>query len=452
MNGYYCCNLKDKTAVFDLFFRAKEQISYAVYAGLEKVCDYIKNLKFTKDDIEYLKSLKLFDNNFINYLKDFKFSGDIYSVVEGEIVFPNEPILVVKAPIIQAQLIETAILNIINHQTLIASKASRICDAAGSGTVIEFGLRRAQGADAGIYGARAAVIGGAKGTSNVLVGKMFDAKVVGTHGHSWIMSFDSELEAFRQFAKVYPDSCLLLLDTYDTINSGLKNAITVFKELRAKGHKPVGIRLDSGDLAYLSKKAREILDENGFNDAIIFASNDIDEHLIEQLKLQGARIDVYGVGTKLITSSDMPSLGGVYKLSAIENKPVMKFSDSSEKMTNPGAKNLYRIYEKQNGMAFADLIALDGEKIDKPLTLTHPVERWKSTVLDDYEIRPLLQPIFLKGSQVYKVPSLTQSGEYCKAEKTKFWNEYKRLIRPHIYKVNLSDGLYELKQELLKSK
>lgn len=456
MNGYYKNGTGDRVAVFDVFFRQKGQMNYAVSAGLLQAVDYIQNLRFEKEDIEYLESLKQFDEGFLEYLKNFKFTGDMYSVVEGEIVFPYEPTIIVRAPMIEAQFIETALLNIVNHQTLIATKASRIVKAAAGKKVVEFGLRRAQGPDAGIYGARAAIIGGCNGTSNVLTGKLFDVDIKGTHSHSWVMSFSDELTAFRAFAKIYPDNCLLLVDTYDSLKSGLPNAITVFKELRERGHKPIGIRLDSGDLAYLSKKARKALDEAGFTDAIIFASGDIDENVLQQLDLQGAKIDVYGVGTKLITSEDMPSLGGVYKLSEIErdgkNYPVMKFSDSTEKMTNPGFKSLYRIYEKESGKAFADLIALNGEKLPRPLTLTHETERWKSITLEDYEARNMLVPIFKGGKLVYDCPGLNDVVKYREREMSRFWDEYRRNSNPHIYKVDLSDGLYDLKQNLLKKR
>ncbi|MCM1368116.1 MAG: nicotinate phosphoribosyltransferase [Roseburia sp.] len=452
MNGYYSKGKADEICVFDVFFRQKSTMNYAVFAGLEQAVDYIKDLHFSEDDIEYLRSLNTFSPEFLQYLADFKFTGDMYSVREGDIVYPQEPIIVVKAPLIQAQLIETALLNIVSHQTLIATKSARIVAAARGKSVVEFGLRRAQGPDAGIYGARASVIGGCNGTSNVLTGQMFNIPVKGTHSHSWVMSFDSELEAFRAFAEVYPDACLLLVDTYDSIR-GIENAITVFNELKAKGHKPVGIRLDSGDLAYLSKVARKMLDEAGFKDAVVFASGDIDEYLLESLHNQGAKIDVYGVGTKLITSEDMPSLGGVYKLSAIERdgalQPRMKISDSIVKVTNPGFKTLYRIYDKKSGMALADLIALNGEKIDKPLTLTHETERWKTTVLEDYDIRCMLYKIFENGNNVYERPSLDSIVKFAADEKAKFWDEYKRIDNPQIYKVNLSDGLYELKHSML---
>lgn len=452
MNGYFLEGKAEEISVFDVFFRQKSTMNYAVFAGLDQAIDYIKDLHFSDEDIEYLRSLNTFSPEFLKYLADFKFTGDLYSVREGDIVYPQEPIIVVKAPLIEAQLIETALLNIVSHQTLIATKSARIVAAARGKSVVEFGLRRAQGPDAGIYGARAAVIGGCNGTSNVLTGQMFNIPVKGTHSHSWVMSYDSELEAFRAFAEIYPDTCLLLVDTYDSIQ-GIRNAITVFNELKAKGHKPVGIRLDSGDLAYLSKVARKMLDDAGFTDAVVFASGDIDEYLLESLHNQGAKIDVYGVGTKLITSEDMPSLGGVYKLSAVERngelQPRMKISDSIVKVTNPGFKTLYRLYDKKSGMALADLIALDGEKINKPLTLTHETERWKTTKLEDYDIRCMLHKIFENGKNVYKRPTLEQIVKFATEEKSKFWDEYKRIDNPQIYKVNLSDKLYELKHSIL---
>lgn len=454
MNGYFLQGKAKETAVFDVFFRQKQTMNYAVFAGLEQAIEYINDLHFSSDDIAYLRSLAIFDDGFLDYLRDFKFTGDLYSVREGDIVYPQEPIMTVKAPLIEAQLVETALLNIVNHQTLIATKSARIVQAARGKSVAEFGLRRAQGPDAGIYGARAAVIGGCNGTSNVLTGQMFNIPVKGTHAHSWVMSFDSELEAFRAFAKVYPDMCLLLVDTYDSVQ-GIKNAITVFNELKASGHKPIGIRLDSGDLAYLSKLARKMLDDAGFSDAIIFASGDIDEYLLESLNNQGAKIDVYGVGTKLITSEDMPSLGGVYKLAAVERngklEPRMKLSDSAVKITNPGFKTLYRLYDKKSGMAVADLIALEGEKLPKPLTLTHETERWKTTTLKDYDVRCMRYKIFENGKNIYQAPSLEQILEFAESEKGKFWDEYKRIDNPQIYKVNISDGLYGLKQSLLKT-
>ncbi len=456
MNGYYLEGKGDRTAVFDVFFRQNEIITYSVFAGLEQAIDYVVNLKFGKEEIDYLDSLNLFDKGFLKYLSEFRFTGDIYSVPEGTVVFPGEPILTVKAPVIEAQLVETAILNIINHQTLIASKAAKICYAAGSGKrVMEFGLRRAQGPDAGIYGARAAIIGGCGSTSNVLAGQIFDVKVSGTHAHSWVMNFPTELDAFRAYAKVYPDATMLLVDTYDTLKSGVPNAIKVFDELKAQGHKPIGIRLDSGDLAYLTKKARKMLDDAGYKDAIICASGDLDEKLISSLIHQGAKIDSWGVGTKLITSADMPALGGVYKLAAVysggKEIPKIKVSDNSAKITNPGFKTIYRIYDKETGKAEADLIALRSETIDdsKPLTIFHPLETWKKTTFTQYVMREIVIPVIKSGKLVYKFPSLKEVAEYCDKELSTFWDEYRRLDQPHIYKVDLSQKLYDLKTEML---
>lgn len=453
MNGYLLTGVADDYATFDLFFRQKGQINYAVAAGLQQAIEYIENLHFDEEDLEYLRSQGCFDEKFIEYLRNFRFTGDIWSVREGEIVFPMEPIMIVRAPLIQAQLVETALLNIVNHQTLIATKASRVVTAAGEGRVSEFGLRRAQGPDAGIYGSRASIIGGASSTSNVLAAQMFGITPKGTHSHSWVMSFPSEIDAFNAFADMFPDSCLLLVDTYDTLASGVPNAIKVFKRLRSEGHEPLGIRLDSGDLAYLSKAARKMLDEAGFEKALIFATNDIDETVVNTLKNQGACIDQYGVGTKLITSDGMPSLGGVYKLAEIVKNgvavPRLKKSNSIEKITNPGFKTVYRIYDKMDGKAYADLIALVGEEIKKPLTLTHETERWKKTVLADYEIKELLVKVFENGKRIYDCPPLSESSRYRHDELERFWDEYKRLTSPHIYKVDLSDGLYELKYSML---
>ncbi len=459
MYGYYKENKMNQTVVFDLFFRkpAGMESSYAIVAGLEQVVDYIDNLHFSADDIGFLRSLNLFDEGFLNLLADFKFTGDIYAIPEGTPVFPKEPILRVKAPIFQAQLIETAILNIINHQTLIATKASRVVHAAGDGGVMEFGLRRAQGPDAGIYGARAAIIGGCTSTSNVLTAQMFGTAASGTHAHSWVMSFDTELEAFRAYAKCFPNNCLLLVDTYDTLKSGVPNAITVFNELRATGKEPIGIRLDSGDLAYLSKKARKMLDEAGFPNAKIVASNDLDEDTIWQLKAQGAKIDTWGVGTALITSKNCPALGGVYKLAAeeVDGKlvPKIKISENPEKMTNPGYKKVVRLYENTTNKAIADLIMLDEETIDttKPLEIFHPIETWKRMTVTNFYYKELLTPIFVEGKKVYESIPLAKISEYSKNELSTLWDEYTRLIRPSEYKVDLSQKLYDTKTELLKS-
>ncbi len=453
INAYLESGMAEREAVFDLFYRSAPGLEFAVAAGLEQAVEMINDLRFAPEDIEYLRSLKLFGDKFFDRLKDFKFTGDIYAVREGEIVFPSEPILTVKAPIFESQLIETALLNIINHQTLIATKSMKITQET-PGAVAEFGLRRAQGPDAGVYGSRASVIGGCLSTSNVLAGQMFGIRISGTHAHSWVMAFPSELEAFRRYAEIYPDNCLLLVDTYDTLESGVPNAIKVFEELRAKGRKPVGIRLDSGDLSYLSKRAREMLDKAGFADVKIFASGDIDEYILSSLIAQGARIDFWGVGTKLITSSPNPALGGVYKMAAIEENgilvPRMKFSDTPEKITNPGYKTTYRIY-REDKMAAADLIALREEVFDasKPLTIFHPLETWKKKTFDNYTLRDLMAPIFKDGKLVYDLPTLSEIVAYAKKSRAEFWEEYKRLMNPHIYKVDLSEGLYGLKQKLL---
>ena len=456
MNGYYLRGRRGETAVFDVFFRQNDLITYSVAAGLEQVVEYIVNLKFSDDDIIYLDSLNIFDKSFLEYLKSFRFHGDVYAVPEGTFVFPGEPILTVKADVMEAQLVETAILNLVNHQTLIATKSAKICYAAKDDNVMEFGLRRAQGPDAGIYGARAAIIGGCNSTSNVLTGKMFSVPVSGTHAHSWVMNFPSELEAFRAYAQTYPDATLLLVDTYDTLKSGVSNAIKVFNELRAAGHEPIGIRLDSGDLAYLTKKARKMLDDAGFSNTIICASGDLDEYSITSLKNQGACISSWGVGTKLITSADMPALGGVYKLAAViedgEIIPKIKLSDNSAKITNPGFKTIYRIYGK-DGMAEADLIALRGETFDtsKPLTIVHPVERWKKLTFEpgEYTMKELPIKVIENGKLVGAMPPLKEIVAYAKKEKETFWDEYKRIDKPHIYKVDLSDELYTLKTNMI---
>ena len=410
--------------------------------------------------MDYLRSLHIFDEDFLHYLSGYHFSGDIYAIPEGSVIFPREPIIKVVAPIMEAQLVETAILNIVNHQSLIATKTARVVYAANGGGIMEFGLRRAQGPDAGLYGARAAMIGGCVGTSNVLAGQMFDVPVMGTHAHSWIMSFPSEYEAFKAYARMYPDSCTLLVDTYDTLKSGVPNAIRVFSEMREEGiqSKSFGIRLDSGDLAYLSKKARKMLDDAGFPEAKISASNDLDEYLIHDLKQQGAAIDVWGVGTHLITSKDCPSFGGVYKLAAIQDEngmfvPKIKLSENTEKITNPGNKTIYRIYEKESGKIKADLICFADETFDEndDLLLFDPIETWKKTKLKGgtYTMREMLVPIFINGECVYQSPTVMEIADYCRQEKDTLWDETKRLFYPHNVYVDLSDRLYQVKKELL---
>ncbi len=460
MQGYFETQ-ENETVIFDVFFRDNPNKSgYSIMAGLEQVIEYIKNLNFSYEDVDYLRSLGIFSNDFLHYLSGFHFSGSIYAIQEGSVIFPKEPIVKVIAPIMEAQLVETAILNIINHQCLIATKASRVVYAAQGNGVMEFGLRRAQGPDAGLYGARAAMIGGCVGTSNVLAGKMFDVPVLGTHAHSWIMSFKDEYTAFKEYARLYPDSCTLLVDTYDTLKSGVPNAIRVFQEMRDAGIKPksYGIRLDSGDLAYLSKKARKMLDAAGFEDAVIAASNDLDEFLINDLKIQGAAITSWGVGTNLITSKDCPSFGGVYKLSAIQNEagefvPKIKISENTEKITNPGNKTIYRIYDKETGKIRADLICFVDEIYDssEDLLLFDPNATWKKTLLPGgtYTMKEILQPIFINGECKYQSPSVKEIAEFCRLEKDTLWDETKRLFNPHKVYVDLSRKLYDTKTELL---
>ena len=456
MYGYSKNTQMNEVAVFDVFYRGVGN-NYAVACGLEQVVDYILGLNFTDEDIEYLRSLNTFDEEFLSLLKDFKFTGDIYAVPEGTVIFPQEPILTVRARMFEAQFIETAILCILNHQTLIATKTAKVVYAAKGSAIAEFGLRRAQGPDAGIYGARAAIIAGCASTSNVLAGKMFDVPVSGTHAHSWVMSFPSELDAFRAYADIYPDKCLLLCDTYDTLGSGVPNAITVFKELRAKGYEPIGIRLDSGDLAYLSREARKMLDDAGFPNAKICASGDIDENVLQSLATQNAAIDTYGIGTKLITSMDCPSLGGVYKLAGIEIDgvlvPKMKMSDTPAKITNPGFKKIVRLYDRNTNKAIADLIALQEEAFDgvDELEIFHPDFSWKRKKITNFYVKELGRQIIRSGKLVYDLPSVKEIAAYHKASYGEFWNEYKRMLNPHIYKVDLSQKLFDLKQSLIKA-
>lgn len=460
MQGYFDRG-ENEVVVFDVFFRSNPNKSgYSIAAGLEQIIDYVKNLHFTYDDVSYLRSLNIFGEDFLQYLSGFHFSGNIYAIPEGSVIFPKEPLLKVIAPIMEAQLVETAILNIVNHQCLIASKAARVVYAAAGDGVMEFGLRRAQGPDAGLYGARAAMIGGCIGTSNVLAGQLFDVPVKGTHAHSWVMSFPDEYTAFKTYANLYPDACTLLADTYDTLKSGVPNAIRVFSEMRDAGIalKNYGIRLDSGDLAYLSKKARKMLDEAGFEDAVISASNDLDELLIHDLKIQGAKISAWGVGTNLITSKDCPSFGGVYKLAAIQNKEgvfqsKIKLSENTEKITNPGNKTIYRIYDKETGKIRADYICFADETFDtsKDLVIFDPDATWKKTKLigGTYTMREILVPVFLNGQCVYESPSVMEIAAYCKQEQETLWDETKRLFNPHKIYVDLSDRLYQEKQTLL---
>lgn len=464
MQGYFKQKDANKTVVFDVFYRNNPfGNGFAICAGLEQVIEYINNLHFDQEDVDYLRSTGMFQEDFLDYLLHFKFSGDIFAIPEGTVVFPREPLVKVIAPIMEAQLVETALLNIINHQSLIATKTYRIVHAAQGDGVMEFGLRRAQGPDAGIYGARAAMIAGCIGTSNVLTGQMFDVPVKGTHAHSWIMSFPDELTAFRTYAHLYPSACILLVDTYDTLNSGVPHAIQVFKEMRKEGIPLTfyGIRLDSGDLAYLSKQAKQMLDEAGFSDAVISASNDLDEELINSLKLQGAAINSWGVGTNLITAKDCPSFGGVYKLAAVKDEatekfiPKIKLSENAEKITNPGNKTIQRIYSRENGKIIADLICLADEKFDESnsLLLFDPIQTWKKTHLapKSYTMRELLVPIFKKGTCIYSSPKVMDIQAYCKKELTTLWEESRRLVNPHKVHVDLSNELWQIKKALLDS-
>lgn len=461
MQGYFRNKAQNETVIFDAFYRNNPgDGGYAIACGLEQVIQYVQELHFSQEDIAYLRSLHIFEEDFLAYLADFHFSGDIYAIPEGTVIFPREPLVKVVAPIMEAQLMETAILNIINHQSLIATKAARVCHAARGDGIMEFGLRRAQGPDAGTYGARAAVIGGCIGTSNVLCGQLFDVPVKGTHAHSWIMSFPDEYSAFKVYADMYPNACILLVDTYETLKSGVPNAIKVFTEMREAGIPLTyyGIRLDSGDLAYLSKKARKMLDDAGFPDAVISASNDLDEFLIDSLKEQGAAITSWGVGTNLITSKDCPSFGGVYKLAAIQAPdgsfiPKIKLSENSEKITNPGNKKIYRIYEKESGKIKADLICLEEEAYEenRDLMLFDPLEPWKKTLLKagTYTLRELMVPVFVKGNCVYTSPKTMEIRDYCLKEQDTLWEETRRLVNPHKVYVDLSDKLYQTKINLL---
>jgi len=460
MQGYFKSN-KNETVIFDAFYRTNPcGNGFAIAAGLEQVIDYIKNLRFDDEDISYLRGLGCFDEDFLEYLRNFKFSGDIYAIPEGTVVFPKEPLVKVIAPVMEAQLVETAILNIVNHQSLIATKAARVVYAAKGDGIMEFGLRRAQGPDAGIYGARAAVIAGCVATSNVLAGQQFHIPVAGTHAHSWIMSFSDQYTAFKTYSEMYPDNCILLVDTYDTLKKGVPDAIRVFQEMKAAGNpmKRYGIRLDSGDLAYLSKKAKKMLDDAGFPDAIISASSDLDEHLIDSLKTQGSAITSWGVGTNLITSKDCPAFGGVYKLAAIQDEngnfiPKIKLSENTEKVTNPGNKKVIRIYEKDSHKIKADLITLVEETFDpaEDLTIFDPIETWKVTTLKGgtYEMREIMVPVFLKGECVYESPAVMDIRAYCIEEQNTLWEESRRLINPHEMYVDLSDKLFDMKKQLI---
>lgn len=455
-NGFFENGKSNVTAYFDMFFRkVPDNAGYAIMAGLEQVVEYLKNLSFTQSDIDYLRSKNIFSEKFLEYLSDFKFECDVWAVPEGTPIFPGEPIVTVKGPAIQAQFVETMILLTVNHQSLIATKANRIVTAAQGRPVMEFGSRRAQGYDGAVYGARAAYIGGCCGTACTISDRDFSVKALGTMAHSWIQLFDTELEAFRAYAKIYPDSCTLLIDTYNVLRSGLPNAVTVFKELEKQGYKGAGVRIDSGDIAYLSKKIRKILDAEGLEYVKIVASNSLDEYIIRDLIVQGAKVDSFGVGERLVTSKSEPVFGGVYKLVAVEENgkiaPRIKISENVGKITNPGFKKPWRLFDNKTGMAIADVITLANETIDisKPYTIFNPEQTYKKKVLSDFTAKPLQVQIFRSGKCIYELPEIEKIKSYCQQQLSLIWDEVKRFENPHEYYVDLSKSLWELKNELL---
>jgi nicotinate phosphoribosyltransferase len=457
VGGYIVSGKQDQCANFDYFFRkVPDNGGYCITAGLEQVVDYITKIRFSQQDLNYLDGLKIFPEKVFRYLENFRFTGDLYAVPEGTAVFPGEPIVRVTAPLPEAQFVESALLNVLNFQTLIATKAARVCIAAEGDPVIEFGLRRAHGPDAALGASRAAFIGGAQGTSNVLAGKLFGIPVRGTVAHSWVESFPSELEAFRKYCEIYPGGCLLLVDTYDTLKSGVPHAIQVGKELRARGLGDLtGIRLDSGDLAYLSKEARKQMDREGFVGTRIFASSDLDEWIIESIKNQGGKIDTWGVGTRLVTAYSTPALGGVYKLTGIEENgkmvPKIKRSDNPEKVTNPGKKKIVRFFDA-SGLMRGDVMFLEEETLEnKSLRVFHPAVPHVSKIYSPkFERVELLQPIIKGGELVYQKPALKEIQENTQRNLKALGPEFKRFTNPHIYHVSLSPRLLQTKQRLLK--
>ena len=459
-NGYFELGKGDEVAYFDVFFRTlPDGGGFAIAAGLAQVIEYINNLKFTEEDIEFLRGKGIFSEKFLAYLKDFHFTGDIYAVPEGTPIFPGEPFMTVRAPSMEAQFIETYVLLALNHQSLIATKANRVVRAAQGRAVAEFGSRRAQGADGAILGARAAYIGGVNATACTITDKEYGVPATGTMAHSWVQMFDNEYEAFVSYCKIYPNNATLLVDTYDVLRSGVPNAIRAFKEvLLPQGITKCGIRLDSGDITYLTKKARKMLDEAGLTECKIVVSNSLDENIIRDIILQGAKVDSFGVGERLITAKSNPVFGGVYKLVAKEEHgeiiPKIKISENPEKITNPHFKKVYRIYDNESGIAIADLMCVHDEVIDpeKPLELFDPVETWKRKVCTNYTARELLVPIFKNGKCVYESPSLPEIRDYCKDQVMKLWEEVQRFENPHRYYVDLSEKLWNIKHELLGSK
>ncbi|MDE5769188.1 MAG: nicotinate phosphoribosyltransferase [Oscillospiraceae bacterium] len=456
-NGYLENDCGEQIVWFDMFYRkAPDHAEFAICAGLEQVIEYLKNLQFTPEDLAYLRSKKLFSEKFLKYLENFKFSCDVWAIPEGTPVFPSEPIVTVRGPAIQAQFIETMILLSINHQSLIATKANRIVTAAQGRPVMEFGSRRAQGYDGAVLGARAAYIGGAAGTACTISDRDFAIPALGTMAHSWVQLFDTELDAFRAYAKIYPDDCTLLVDTYSVLHSGIPNAIKIFKELEAQGHHGKGIRIDSGDIAYLSKKARKMLDSAGLDYIRITVSNSLDEYIIRDLLMQGAQIDSFGVGERLVTSKSEPVFGGVYKLSAIEKNgqiiPKIKISENAVKITNPGYKTVWRLYDNESGKALADVLTLRDEIIDdsQPYEIFDPVHTYKRKKLKNFTAKRLQVPVFINGKCVYESPSLRAIQAYCREQLETLWEEVKRFENPQIYFVDLSQKLWDLKHEMLK--
>lgn len=456
-NGYLANGEEETIAYFDLYFRSvPDGGGFAIAAGLANFIEYVQNLRFDEEDLRFLRSKNTFSESFLEYLANFSFGCDVWAMPEGTVVFPNEPLLIVRGPIIQAQLIETMALLLINHQSLIATKANRIVRAAQGRPVLEFGARRAHGADAATLGARAAYIGGVTGTSNTLTDRLYGVPAAGTMAHSWVQLFDTEYEAFKAYAQAYPDSCILLVDTYDTLRSGVPNAIRVFDEvIKPLGLRPKGIRLDSGDIAYLSKQAREMLDAAGYEDAQISVSNSLDEFTIKEMLQQDAQIDSFGVGERLITAKSHPVFGGVYKLVGVEKNgafsPRIKISSNVEKITTPGFKNVHRIYDPTTGKARADLIALHDEEIseNEPLEIFHPTYTWKRKTFQNFTLRKLLVPIFSQGKLVYDIPTIEESRAFCREEVDSLWIEVRRFDNPHEYIVDLSLPLWRMKNQLL---
>lgn len=456
-NGYLENGMQDTVAVFDMFFRKiPDDGGFAIFAGLAQLIEYLSNLSFTEEDIAYLRERGCFSEEFLDYLRKFHFSCDIWAMREGTPIFPGEPVVVVRGPVMQAQLIETMVLLTINHQSLIATKANRVCRAAAGRAVSEFGSRRAQSYDAAVLGARAAYIGGCAATACTIADRDYAIPATGTMAHSWVQMFDSEYEAFEKYASLYPDDCTLLVDTYSVLSSGIPNAIRCFDEvLKPAGHRPRGVRIDSGDIAYLSKRMRKMLDEAGYPDCKIVASNSLDEYIIRDLFIQGAKIDLFGVGENLITSKSDPVFGGVYKLAAVVKDgkyiPKIKISESIEKITNPHFKSVYRFFNRETGLAVADLVTLHDEVIDttKPIMIFDPVATWKKKTLRDVDCVPLLVPIFEKGKCVYQSPALKDIRAYCLDQVDHLWDEVKRFEHPHRYYVDLSRDLWQVKNDLL---